>query len=60
MYSVNEMFHSINFEKQNALKTYVKFLKESNQIADEYMFKKQNAIQTNDFVYTKDQKRLYR
>jgi len=59
MYSVNEMFHSINFEKQNALKTYVKFFKESNQIADEYMFKKQNAIQTNDFVYTKDQKKGY-
>ena len=29
MLSVNEMFHSINFEKNNALKTYVKFFKES-------------------------------
>ena len=55
MYSVNEMFHSINYEKKNALKTYVKFFKEADSIAQEYMFKKQNAISTNDYAYTKNQ-----
>lgn len=59
MLSSNEMFHSINFEKKNALKTYVKFFKESNLIADEYMFKKQNAIITNDHAYTEDQTKGY-
>tara|TARA_B100001540_G_C15798493_1_gene638792 strand:+ start:691 stop:2190 length:1500 start_codon:yes stop_codon:yes gene_type:complete len=56
MYSTNEMFHSISFEKNNALKTYVKFFKESKSIAEEYMFKKRNALETNDFAYTGDQK----
>jgi hypothetical protein len=55
MLSVNEMFHSINFEKNNALKTYVKLFKESESIADKFMFKKTNAIMTNDHAYTKDQ-----
>ena len=55
MFSVNEMFHSIKFEKNNALKTYVKFFKESKSIADKFMFKKTNAIMTNDHAYTKDQ-----
>lgn len=55
MYSTNEMFHSINFEKKNALRTYVKFYKESKSIASEYMRKKLNSIKTNDKVYTKNQ-----
>jgi hypothetical protein len=57
MYSTNEMFHSINFEKKNALKTYVKFFNESKNIAAEYMRKKLNSLETNDKVYTKDQKK---
>ncbi len=56
MYSTNEMFHSINFEKKNALKTYVKYYNESRDIAAEYMRKKLNSIETNDTVYTKNQK----
>ena len=59
MYAVNEMFHSISFEKRNALKTYVNFFNESNSIAEEYMFKKQNAILTNDHAYTENQTKGY-
>ena len=54
-YSVNEMFHSINFEKNNALKSYIKFFKDSKSIAEKYMYKKQNAIVTNDYAYTENQ-----
>ena len=53
--SFNEMFHSINFEKKHALKLYVKFFKESKSIAEEYIFKKQNAIRTNDPAFTENQ-----
>jgi len=56
MYSMNEMFHSISFEKRNALKTYVKFFKESRALAQDYMNYKINKIEVNDFAYTKNQK----
>lgn len=59
MYSTNEMFHSITFEKNNALKTYVKFYDKSRDIAAEYMRKKINSIKTNDKVYTKGQIKGY-
>jgi hypothetical protein len=55
-YSINEMFHSMNFEKINALKSYLKYYKESNKIAAEYSYKKQNKIPIlRDMVYTKNQ-----
>jgi len=54
-FSVNEMFHSINFEKFHALSTYVKYFKESKSIAEKYIFKKTNAIMTNDHAYTEEQ-----
>lgn len=55
-YSTNEMFHSMNFEKINALKYYLKYYKESKKIASEYSFKKQNKIPIlRDAVYTKNQ-----
>ena len=55
MYSKNEMFHSIEFEKRNSLRTYLKHFKESNELANQYAFYKRNKIQVNDKVYTNDQ-----
>ena len=59
MYSKNEMFHSINFEKRNALKTYIKFFKESKKLAKDYMDYKINKIAVSDFSYTKNQRESY-
>jgi len=60
MYSKNQMFHSIEFEKHNSIKTYLKHFKESRKIAEEYMFKKQNRISLNhDRTYTAHQKEGY-
>ena len=59
MYSRNEMFHSINFEKRNALKTYVKFYSDSRKLADEYMNYKIKKVEVSDFSYTKNQQTNY-
>ena len=59
MYSKNEMFHSINFEKRNALKTYLKFYKDSRELAKDYMNYKLKKVEVNDFAYTKNQKENY-
>tara|TARA_B100000886_G_scaffold155812_2_gene106099 strand:+ start:4336 stop:5832 length:1497 start_codon:yes stop_codon:yes gene_type:complete len=59
MYSKNEMFHSISFEKRNALKTYLKFFKESKKLAEDYMNYKLNKIAVSDFSYTKNQRESY-
>ncbi len=59
-YSTNEMFHSISFEKRNALKTYLKFFKDSRSIAEQYAWKKQNKLSIlRDKVFTKNQKLGY-
>tara|TARA_B100001540_G_scaffold317314_1_gene349967 strand:- start:1410 stop:2903 length:1494 start_codon:yes stop_codon:yes gene_type:complete len=59
-YSKNEMFHSINFEKNNALKTYLKHFLDSRKIASDYSFKKQNKIPIlRDIVFTKNQQTGY-
>ena len=55
MYSKNEMFHSIEFERRNSLKTYIKYYRESKELAKKYAFYKRNKIQVNDKVYTNDQ-----
>ena len=55
MYSYNEMFHSIEFEKRNSLITYLKWFKESNEIAEEYFTLKRNKVAVNDTIYTKNQ-----
>ena len=57
MYAANEMFHSINFEKKNALRTYVNFFKESESLAARYMNHKRNGIAVSDHAYTKDQEK---
>ncbi len=59
MYSKNEMFHSISFEKRNALKTYLKFYRDSKSLANDYMNYKLKKIEVSDFSYTKNQKENY-
>ena len=51
MYSTNEMFHSIEFEKETPI-TYLKYFKESRDLAKEYFsYKEKNS--NNDVAYTK-------
>jgi hypothetical protein len=57
MYAANEMFHSISFEKKNALRTYVNYFNESEILAAKYMNHKRNGIAVSDHAYTKDQKK---
>ena len=60
MYSKNQMFHSIEFEKNNSIRTYLENFKESRKLADEYMYKKQNRINLNhDRTYTSHQEEGY-
>ena len=50
------MFHSIEFEKNNSIKTYLQNFKESQKLASDYMHKKQNRIDMNhDRTYTSHQ-----
>ena len=44
MYSKNQMFHSIEFEKTNAIKTYLENFKNSRKLASDYMHKKENKM----------------
>jgi len=55
MYSTNEMFHSIEFEKRNSFITYLKYFKESRQLAEKYFEYKRKKIPINDVAYTKNQ-----
>ena len=55
MYSTNEMFHSIDFEKRNSFITYLKFFKESRALAEQYFLSKINRVAVNDVAYTKNQ-----
>ncbi len=55
MYSTNEMFHSIEFEKRNSFITYLKYFKESRNLAKEYFSYKRKKIPINDVAYTKNQ-----
>lgn len=57
--SVNELFHSLNFEKTLALKAYVKNFKNSRIISEKYMSNKIGGVITSDFAYTKNQVRGY-
>ncbi len=57
MYATNEMFHSISFEKKNAMRTYLKFFKKSEDLAAKYMNHKRNGIALSDHAYTKNQDR---
>ena len=60
MYSKNQMFHSIEFEKNNSIKAYLENFKESRSLASEYMHKKQNRINLNhDRTYTTHQEEGY-
>lgn len=55
-YSKNQMFHSIGFEKINALKSYVKHFHESRELASRYIYNKQNKLSIlRDVIYTKNQ-----
>lgn len=55
-FAKNEMFHSIEFEKHNALKSYLKYFKISRELANEYSYKKINKIPIlRDVVFTKNQ-----
>ena len=51
----NEMFHSINFQKVQSIKSYLKNFKESKNLAEEYMHRKINKIEVDDHAYIKDQ-----
>jgi hypothetical protein len=51
----NEMFHSINFQKTQSIKSYLKNFKESKKLAEEYMHRKINKIEVDDHAYIKDQ-----
>ena len=51
----NEMFHSINFQKTQSIKSYLKNFKESKKLAEEYMYRKINKIEVDDHAYIKDQ-----
>jgi|TARA_Y100000992_G_scaffold256754_1_gene190351 hypothetical protein len=55
MYSTNEMFHSIEFEKRNSLITYLKWFKDSRSLAEQYFYTKINRVEVDDFAYTKNQ-----
>lgn len=55
MYSTNEMFHSIEFEKRNSFITYLKWFKESRDLAQQYFLSKINRVPINDVAYTKNQ-----
>ena len=55
MYSINEMFLSIEFEKRNSLVTYLKFFRESKQLAQKYFTLKRKKIPVNDTIYTQNQ-----
>ena len=55
MYSTNEMFHSIEFEKRNSFITYLKWFKESRDLAERYFLSKINRVPINDVAYTKNQ-----
>ena len=55
MYSTNEMFHSIEFEKRNSLITYLNWFKESRQLAEQYFVTKIKRVEVDDFAYTKHQ-----
>jgi len=55
MYSTNEMFHSIEFEKRNSFVTYLKWFKESRALAEQYFLSKINRVAVNDVAYTKNQ-----
>ena len=60
MYSKNQMFHSMEFEKNSSIKTYLENFKESRSLASEYMHKKQNRINLNhDRTYTAHQEEGY-
>lgn len=60
MYSKNQMFHSIEFEKTNAIKTYLENFKNSRKLASDYMHKKENRINLNhDRTYTLHQEGGY-
>ena len=53
--SKNQMFHSINFQKVNSIKTYVQNFRESKKLAENYMERKINKIEVDDHAYIKDQ-----
>ncbi|MDC6466075.1 hypothetical protein PQZ36_00765 [Flavobacteriaceae bacterium] len=55
MYSTNEMFHSIEFEKRNSFITYIKYFNESRDLAAKYFSYKRKKIPINDVAYTKNQ-----
>jgi hypothetical protein len=55
MYSTNEMFHSIEFEKRNSFITYLKWFKQSRALAKQYFLSKVNRVPINDVAYTKNQ-----
>lgn len=55
MYSTNEMFHSIGYEKRNSFITYLKWYKESESLAKKYFYSKINRVEVDDFAYTKNQ-----
>ena len=55
MYSTNEMFHSIEFEQRNSFITYLKYFRESRNLAAKYFSYKRKKIPINDVAYTKNQ-----
>ena len=55
MYSTNEMFHSIEFEKRNSFNTYLKYFNESRNLASKFFSYKRKKIPINDVAYTKNQ-----